>query len=231
MGVKLVEGCELLSPPRQHRRHALADHPSRLDHPPPARRGAADRGRRRPGRGPPVDRHRDRRRHHRRPRPGAESRGVGFSGRSQNPDLGHKNCGPGARAYRADRCRPPAPEAVSPRRRSASFQSAGRRTGAADRTAAIGAGSAVAAIGSLAGGWRKGSVAVSTRPGAARLRRKYGAGAGQGCGRGRYCVSAGGGGQAPVAVGQRELEHAPSPPLEEAPWLSLEDEFLGGPLL
>ena len=62
--------------PRQHRRHALADHPSGLDHAPPAGRGAAQSRRRARG-DPPVDRPRDRRRHHRGSRPGAHRRGPG----------------------------------------------------------------------------------------------------------------------------------------------------------
>jgi O-acetylhomoserine (thiol)-lyase len=60
---------------RQYRRHPQPDPAPGLDHPPPAHRGAADRRRRRPRRGPPVGRNREHRRHHRRPRPGA-GRGV-----------------------------------------------------------------------------------------------------------------------------------------------------------
>ena len=63
--------------PRQHRRHALADHPSGLDDPPAAGRGAAAQSRRRARGDPPVDRPRDRRRHHRGSRPGAHCRGPG----------------------------------------------------------------------------------------------------------------------------------------------------------
>jgi O-acetylhomoserine (thiol)-lyase len=63
-------------PRRQHRRHPHAHHPPLLDHPPPAQPGAAGRGRRRPGRGPPLGRARDGRRHHRGPRPGPEEGGV-----------------------------------------------------------------------------------------------------------------------------------------------------------
>ncbi len=59
---------------RQYRRHALADHPSGLDHAPPAHRRAEDAGRRRAGRGAPLDRPRGRRGHHRRPRAGAAGR-------------------------------------------------------------------------------------------------------------------------------------------------------------
>ena len=43
---------------RQHRRHALADHPSGFDHAPPALRCAEDAGRRRAGCGAALDRHR-----------------------------------------------------------------------------------------------------------------------------------------------------------------------------
>ena len=60
--------------PRQHRRHPLADHPPRLDHPSPARPGAGAKGRRRTGGDPAVDRPRDRRRRHRGSRAGAQSR-------------------------------------------------------------------------------------------------------------------------------------------------------------
>ena len=46
--------------PRQYRRRQEPDHPPRLDHAPPALRGAARRRWRRPGRAAPVDRHRNR---------------------------------------------------------------------------------------------------------------------------------------------------------------------------
>ena len=59
---------------RQHRRHALADHPSGLDHAPPALRRAEGAGRRRPRRGAAVDRARGQGRHHRRSRAGAGAR-------------------------------------------------------------------------------------------------------------------------------------------------------------
>ena len=65
-----VEGEAVLAP-CQYRRHAQPDHPSLVDHPQPVDRGAAQGGRRRAGRDPPFGRHRGRRRHHRRPRPGA----------------------------------------------------------------------------------------------------------------------------------------------------------------
>src|SRR5262249_16417607 len=53
---------------RQHRRHAVADHSSGLDHPPAAHRRAESPGRRRPRRRPPFDRARGQGRHHRRSR-------------------------------------------------------------------------------------------------------------------------------------------------------------------
>ena len=59
---------EAVLPPRQHRRHPLADHSPGIDHPPPAQRCAEGRGRRRPGRGAAVDRHRGQGGHHRRSR-------------------------------------------------------------------------------------------------------------------------------------------------------------------
>ena len=55
----------------QHRRHALADHPSGLDHAPPALRRAEGAGRRRPGRGAALDRAGRHGRHHRRSGAGA----------------------------------------------------------------------------------------------------------------------------------------------------------------
>ena len=54
------EGAAVL-PSRQCRRHPLADHPSGLDHAPPAHRRAEDRRGRRPRRGAPVGRDRGRR--------------------------------------------------------------------------------------------------------------------------------------------------------------------------
>ena len=76
MGIRVVESCELFS----HLANigdtrSLIIHPG-LDHPSPARRRAGTEGRRRPGGDPAVDRPRDRRRHHRGPRAGAESRGA-----------------------------------------------------------------------------------------------------------------------------------------------------------
>ena len=49
-------GGEAVLASRQHRRHPLADHPSGLDHAPPAVRRAEGAGRRRAGRGAAVDR-------------------------------------------------------------------------------------------------------------------------------------------------------------------------------
>ena len=62
---------EAVLAPRQHRRHALADHPSGLDHAPPALRRPEGAGRRRPGRGAALDRAGRHRRHHRRSGAGA----------------------------------------------------------------------------------------------------------------------------------------------------------------
>ena len=67
---------------RQYRRHALADHPSGLDHAPPALRRAEGAGRRRTGRGAALDRTRGQGRHHRRPR--ARARGVRVVARAQD---------------------------------------------------------------------------------------------------------------------------------------------------
>ena len=70
-GVQFVSGAEAVQPSRQHRRHALARHPSGVDDAPAAHRRAAHGGGRRAGRRAPVDRHRGQGRHHRRPGAGA----------------------------------------------------------------------------------------------------------------------------------------------------------------
>ena len=61
-----VEGEAVLAP-RQYRRHALADHPSCLDHPSAAFRRAEERRRRRPGHRAALRRNRRQGGHHRRP--------------------------------------------------------------------------------------------------------------------------------------------------------------------
>ena len=198
-------------PRRQHRRHPLADHPPGLDHPPPARRGAAGGGRRRAGSGAAVDRHRDGRRHHRRPGPGAgESGGVGISGGSE-PDLGH-----GIRPRREHT----APIAVDRRR--------------PDGIAAETVGQFPVGGPPDGGGRRDGRDQSRVGSGGDRCLveggdPQRGSGATQG---GSHCVVSTGRVRAglwpraiwsamkaagtPVAVGQRQLQHAPSPPLEEA---------------
>ena len=62
---------EAVLAPCEHRRHALADHPSGLDHAPPALRRPEGAGRRRPGRGAALDRAGRHRRYHRRSGAGA----------------------------------------------------------------------------------------------------------------------------------------------------------------
>ena len=83
---------------RQYRRHALADHPSGLDHAPPAHRRAEGAGRRRPRRGAPLDRPRGQGRHHRRPRAGPGAAAVRLSCAGTAPP-----CSAG-RAFRCQAC-------------------------------------------------------------------------------------------------------------------------------
>ena len=66
-GVKLVSGVKLFSHLANIGDVRSLDHPPGLHHPSPAHRRAAQGRGRRPRRGAPLDRHRGRRRHHRRP--------------------------------------------------------------------------------------------------------------------------------------------------------------------
>ena len=80
-GAQVHRRAEALLSRRQHRRRALARHPSGDDHPFAARRRGAARDRRVGKLCPPVDRPRAYRRHSGRPRPGAEGGGLaGTSG-------------------------------------------------------------------------------------------------------------------------------------------------------
>ena len=71
---------------RQYRRYAEPHHPPGIHHAPPAHRRAEDQVRCRAGRGAAFYRHREHRRHHRRPRPGPRS-GLTGDRRRRQPGL------------------------------------------------------------------------------------------------------------------------------------------------
>ena len=81
-GRALHRGGAADEPPRQHRRHANAGHPSGVDDAPPARRGATARRRRRARHDPRLGRTRARRRHPVGRRPG--TRRVGLAARRRH---------------------------------------------------------------------------------------------------------------------------------------------------
>ena len=90
--VKLVDSLEIVQPCGQSGRHPLADHPLRLDHPPPADAGTAERG----GRSARCGAHFDRDRRCRRPdrRSGSGAR-QGHRLIRPGPERQGRTCGPG----------------------------------------------------------------------------------------------------------------------------------------